>query len=147
MDRGAWRATVHGVAKSRTWLNTHTLWLDECIPMHLERLLWTQRIKFTFWHFRSYLCISIDFISVKRLKSRPGKDSFILAKKYKEKEERKREQRKGEENESKKGNKLAQAQKSHLNTEQSNGLMPTWEKRIAEAWFCLRFSRRSAHAI
>ena len=21
MDRGAWRATVHGVAKSRTWLN------------------------------------------------------------------------------------------------------------------------------
>ena len=23
MERGAWRATVHGVAKSRTWLNTH----------------------------------------------------------------------------------------------------------------------------
>ena len=23
MDRGAWRATVHGVAKSQTWLNTH----------------------------------------------------------------------------------------------------------------------------
>ena len=21
MDRGAWRATIHGVAKSRTWLN------------------------------------------------------------------------------------------------------------------------------
>ena len=24
MDRGAWRATVHGVAKSRTQLSTHT---------------------------------------------------------------------------------------------------------------------------
>ena len=24
MDRGAWRATVHGVTKSRIWLNTHT---------------------------------------------------------------------------------------------------------------------------
>ena len=24
MDRGAWRATVHGVTKSRTWLSTHT---------------------------------------------------------------------------------------------------------------------------
>ena len=23
-DRGAWRATVHGVAKSWTWLNMHT---------------------------------------------------------------------------------------------------------------------------
>ena len=25
MDRGAWRAAVHGVAKSQTRLNTHTL--------------------------------------------------------------------------------------------------------------------------
>ena len=25
MDRGLWRAIVHGVAKSQTWLNTHTL--------------------------------------------------------------------------------------------------------------------------
>ena len=24
MDRGAWRATVHGVAKSQTWPSTHT---------------------------------------------------------------------------------------------------------------------------
>ena len=23
MDRGAWRATIHGVTKSRTWLSTH----------------------------------------------------------------------------------------------------------------------------
>ena len=26
IDRGAWRATVHGVAKSRTWLSMHTWW-------------------------------------------------------------------------------------------------------------------------
>ena len=25
MDRGGWRATVHGVAKSRTRLSTHTI--------------------------------------------------------------------------------------------------------------------------
>ena len=24
MDRGAWRATVHGAAKSQTWLSTYT---------------------------------------------------------------------------------------------------------------------------
>ena len=24
MDRGAWQTTVHGVAKSQTWLSTHT---------------------------------------------------------------------------------------------------------------------------
>ena len=24
MDKGAWRATVHGVAKSQTWLSAHT---------------------------------------------------------------------------------------------------------------------------
>ena len=35
MDRGAWRATVHGVAKSQTWLSDFTftykrLWLPSC---------------------------------------------------------------------------------------------------------------------
>ena len=37
MDRGAWRATVHGVAKSQTWLSTHA-----CIPsfrQHMDRRL------------------------------------------------------------------------------------------------------------
>ena len=35
MDRGAWRATVHGVAKSRTRpkrLSTHTHWINMCSP-------------------------------------------------------------------------------------------------------------------
>ena len=31
MDRGAWWATVHGVAESRTWLSTHIL-CNHCIP-------------------------------------------------------------------------------------------------------------------
>ena len=35
MDRGAWQATVHGVAKSQIWLSTHA-----CIPsfrQHMNR--------------------------------------------------------------------------------------------------------------
>ena len=40
MDRGAWRATVHGVAKSQTWLsNTHTHRLYQNSPP--EVLQWT----------------------------------------------------------------------------------------------------------
>ena len=45
MDRGAWRATVHGVAKSWTWLSNehfyfHSLWLEKNFcrisPQHLQ---------------------------------------------------------------------------------------------------------------
>ena len=38
MDRGAWQATVHAVAKSQTWLNTHTLKLswETNIPLWKE---------------------------------------------------------------------------------------------------------------
>ena len=32
MDRGAWQATVHGVAKSQTRLSTHTLTRDNSLP-------------------------------------------------------------------------------------------------------------------
>ena len=31
MDRGAWWAAVHGVAKSRTWLSDFTHWLTQCL--------------------------------------------------------------------------------------------------------------------
>ena len=51
MDRGAWQTTVHGVAKSQTWLSTHapyipfkvaTFWLDSlCCTMCSACLLWT----------------------------------------------------------------------------------------------------------
>ena len=35
MDRGAWQATVHGVAKSRTWLSACTLiWNREFSPLY-----------------------------------------------------------------------------------------------------------------
>ena len=32
MDRGTWRATVHGIAEGQTWLSarTHTVWLSTC---------------------------------------------------------------------------------------------------------------------
>ena len=34
MDGGAWQAIVHGVAMSRTFLNTHTHTLYICIDIH-----------------------------------------------------------------------------------------------------------------
>ena len=38
MDRGAWQATVHGVANSQTWLSTHTIKLswETNIPLWQE---------------------------------------------------------------------------------------------------------------
>ena len=35
IDREAWRAAVHGVAKSRTWLSNYTQHLDQQIPMQM----------------------------------------------------------------------------------------------------------------
>ena len=34
MDREAWQATVHGVAKSQTWLSS-SLYLPSCMPLSL----------------------------------------------------------------------------------------------------------------
>ena len=50
MDREAWRAAVHGVAKSQTGLNDWTelrLWitLNKCKDYHLGHTLWSQCIK------------------------------------------------------------------------------------------------------
>ena len=56
MGRGTWRATVHGVAKKRTWLkrlSTHTrvplLWGTFLLPSSAERsfLLWCLNLIFT----------------------------------------------------------------------------------------------------
>ena len=45
MDRGAWRATVHGVARNRTWLRTNTF------PMALS-ICWKQSTVLQTWtHF------------------------------------------------------------------------------------------------
>ena len=41
MDRGAWRATVHGVAKSRTQLSTHSLTQARVPPTHCSLALST----------------------------------------------------------------------------------------------------------
>ena len=40
MDRGAWRATAHGVAKSWMWLNTGTYNLFFKIVLSLKEFLW-----------------------------------------------------------------------------------------------------------
>ena len=34
MDRGAWRATVHGVAKSQRWLKVYTHKGNNIFPLH-----------------------------------------------------------------------------------------------------------------
>ena len=40
MDRGAWRATVHGVAKSQTELSTHAqLWTGDLNSLYLDLLV------------------------------------------------------------------------------------------------------------
>ena len=41
MDRGAWRATAHGVAKSQTWLSTHAYTLCFSLPL-LSTLVMTR---------------------------------------------------------------------------------------------------------
>ena len=41
MDRGAWQATVHGVAKSQTWLSMHVpLFLKTIKTSYMEEKLW-----------------------------------------------------------------------------------------------------------
>ena len=47
MDRGAWQATVHGIAKSRTQLSTmraraHTGWMD-LEDIMLSEISWSQK--------------------------------------------------------------------------------------------------------
>ena len=36
LDRGAWRATIHRVAKSRTRLSTHTALVSFCLKFYSE---------------------------------------------------------------------------------------------------------------
>ena len=46
MDREAWRAAIHGVAKSRTWLSDWTLWLMHCIPLdHMKAYFCTVELE------------------------------------------------------------------------------------------------------
>ena len=41
MDRGAWQATVHGVATSQTWLSMHVpLFLKTIKTSYMEEKLW-----------------------------------------------------------------------------------------------------------
>ena len=46
MDRDAWHAVVHGVAKSRTWLSdwTELNWLDMTERLNWTELNWTRRV-------------------------------------------------------------------------------------------------------
>ena len=62
MDRVAWRATVHGVAKSRTWLSDWTELISLCIPRWMS-YTYTYILSFIdFFPFRSLqntLCYTV----------------------------------------------------------------------------------------
>ena len=47
MDRGAWQATLHGVAKRWTWLSTHAPHITECLFFFflLASIIYTWNIK------------------------------------------------------------------------------------------------------
>ena len=69
MDRGAWQATVHGAAKSRTRLSTHA----QCgnvnpnlltYPSPPSLLLTLSYFIFFFLHFRLYFCSLNKFIHI-----------------------------------------------------------------------------------
>ena len=46
MDRGAWRAIVHGVAKSRTWQSTHTVYVTNDSKSS-GRIVWELQINWS----------------------------------------------------------------------------------------------------
>ena len=63
MDREAWRAAIHGVAKGRTWLSdwTELNWIDRCIDLSLGFLFYSIDLYFflcarTMLSWRLWLC-------------------------------------------------------------------------------------------
>ena len=63
MDRGAWWATVHGVAKSQTWLSHLTIIATAHAYVHIQRYvceLWLKEHNFVF----SWFCVLRIFIAI-----------------------------------------------------------------------------------
>ena len=63
MDREAWRSTVHGVAKSRTWLSNWTE-LDNILCMDIPFFIYSSWVDeclycFQFWAFISNVAINV----------------------------------------------------------------------------------------
>ena len=83
MDRGAWWATVHGVAKSQTWLSTHACMHSTILILSVYRFLNTSPYGLSTWlawetlYHRS-IRLLMQWFSIPR-RNVPGDTSVIKA--------------------------------------------------------------------
>ena len=62
MDRGAWRATVHGVANSWTqlkWISMRALAFPQSAPLQVEVFIWWVNVAQVVSSFPSFSCLSL----------------------------------------------------------------------------------------
>ena len=85
MDRGAWRATVHGVTKSQTWLNDWTLTHatkenghDNCGPVYTQGKIWRRILN---W---SHHGKNKDLICIAQTASMNLKDQSVVVRLFEE---------------------------------------------------------------
>ena len=78
-DRGAWRATVHGVTKSRTWLTTYTHTLEKNISLIFILHFLAYQIFYIYLFLLTFLCfwtVCLCPLSTSRLIFQPFKLVF-----------------------------------------------------------------------
>ena len=63
IHRGAWQATVQGVAKSQTWLSTHTIIITNCIHTYIHTYIHLH----IDWIFHKWEFLKISFFNLKNL--------------------------------------------------------------------------------
>ena len=83
MDRGAWWATVHGVAKSQTWLGTHACTHSTIVILSVDCFLNTSPYGLSTWLAWETLChrsirLLMQWFSIPR-RNVPGDTSVIKA--------------------------------------------------------------------
>ena len=64
MDRGAWRATVHGVAKSQTWLSTYTNTVSRTVHTDLNKWIKKLGLRGKFSYKKALLLLEVELSSL-----------------------------------------------------------------------------------